>query len=92
MQLILGSEKFQEIVNEAVRHQLDAMSAAPAAPRFYSEAETLQILKVSRPTLCKYRKLGIVKASMVGRRLLFRQEDIEAAVTAIGEHKYRHAV
>jgi len=46
-----------------------------------NEKEARQYLKVSKSTLQKYRRDGIVPFSQVGRKIMFKKEDLDAFLT-----------
>lgn len=50
---------------------------------YYTRKETAKRLKISLPTLNEYTKQGIIVGNRLGRRVLYRQSDIESALKAI---------
>lgn len=49
----------------------------------YTREETAKRLSISLPTLNEYTKRGIIIGNRLGRRVLYKQSDIEAALKAI---------
>lgn len=48
-----------------------------------SRKETARILNISLPTLHLFTKEGIIRAYRIGNRVLYKQEDIENALSVI---------
>lgn len=48
-----------------------------------SRKETAKILSISLPTLHTFTKEGIIQAYRIGNRVLYKQEDIDNALTII---------
>jgi excisionase family DNA binding protein len=48
-----------------------------------SRKETARILSISLPTLHLFTKEGIIRAYRIGNRVLYKQEDIENALSVI---------
>jgi excisionase family DNA binding protein len=48
-----------------------------------SRKETARILNISLPTLHLFTKEGIIRAYRIGNRVLYKQEDIESALSVI---------
>jgi hypothetical protein len=79
----LTPEELGELVRvtvmEAVRPLL-ATANASTEVRYYTRNETAKKLGVSLATLWAYDREGILVASRVGRRVLYREGDIEQAL------------
>lgn len=72
-------ELVRESVTEAVLPLLSTIRK-PAEPRYYTRRETAQKLGVSLATLWAYDRAGVLTASRVGSRVLYREVDIEKAL------------
>lgn len=59
--------------------------------KLLTRKETATKLRITLPTLNLYTKQGVLKGLRVGYRVLYRAEDVEAAMKAIPTHKYRRA-
>jgi excisionase family DNA binding protein len=57
--------------------------------KYLSREEVCTILKITLPTLNTYTKKGIIKGSRIGTRVLYRNEDIQEALTDASGLKYR---
>jgi excisionase family DNA binding protein len=52
----------------------------PMQIRFCTVKETQQILKLSRPTIWKHTKTGVLTGYKLGKRVLYRFDELEAAI------------
>jgi hypothetical protein len=77
-------------VNEvatAIAEQLAPLFAAnkpqeiPTAEKYRTRKETATVLKVSLPTLNEYTKRNLIAGYRFGARVMYKQSDIEAALT-----------
>ena len=78
-----------EIIEEKLRefkpeHQIQSTN------EFITRREVCSRLKISLATLHSYTKDGILKGYRIGGRVLYRFEEVEAAVQAIQTTKYKH--
>lgn len=79
---------FTEIVNavrEAVReelaaHESDRPHVAPGGTQYLTVEDVTQRLQIGTTTLWQLRRDGKIKGFHVGRRVLFRPEDVDALV------------
>ncbi|CCH55580.1 hypothetical protein BN8_04847 [Fibrisoma limi BUZ 3] len=56
---------------------------------YYTRKITAKKLKISLPTLDDYTRRGIIRGCRVGRRVLYRPEDVDAALKEINSVKYQ---
>ncbi|HZW40426.1 MAG TPA: helix-turn-helix domain-containing protein [Ignavibacteriaceae bacterium] len=78
--LILRDD-LEQILSEIIRKEMSSVLQAQSRSNtededFISFNETLRLLKISRPTLFKHMKNGIVPYRKIGRRLLFPKQVI----------------
>lgn len=72
---------FLEALKEHINHQQPVTAKqAHTAVKYFTRKETADQLNVTLPTLNKYVKSGKIKCHKIGRRVLFRNEDIENAI------------
>ena len=76
------------IVERVTNKLLEAIK--PKEPRYYSRAETAQLLHVTLPTLARLTKEGLITAKKAGGRVLYEAEAIDAAVREQRTFKYKH--
>ncbi len=82
------------IINVIAERVADKLAEAmkPKEPRYYSRAETAQLLHVTLPTLARLTKEGLITAKKTGsRRVLYEAEAIDAAVKENRVFKYKRA-
>jgi excisionase family DNA binding protein len=81
---LLQSPEFQETLKAVVIQALNEFQPIPdPVPPLYSRRETCKRLRVSMPTLEKYIREGLIKASKLGNRILISGEAIDNALIAI---------
>lgn len=57
---------------------------------YLSRKEVAKTLQVSLPTLRQYVMRGIIQSHRIGKRILFKSQEVEKALTAVTMHnKYR---
>ena len=80
------------VINIIVERVTDKLLTAmkPKEPRYYSRAETAQLLHVTLPTLARLTKEGLITAKKAGGRVLYEAEAIDAAVKENRVFKYKH--
>ena len=60
--------------------------------KFLTRKETATRLRITLPTLNAYTKNGILKGQRIGYRVLYREEDVTAAIKEIPNRKYRRGL
>lgn len=55
----------------------------PSEEKLFTREQTAERLKVSLPTLNEYTKDGLIAANRFGRRILYKESDIQAALRKI---------
>ena len=81
--IFLTPEELSELVRESVAEAVKPLLSTirkPAESKYYTRQETSQKLGVSLATLWAYDRAGILTASRVGSRVLYREVDIEKAL------------
>jgi excisionase family DNA binding protein len=66
-------------------------SLALPAENLSTRQKTAKQLNISLPTLDDYTRRGIIRGCRLGRRVLYRPEDIEAALKEINSVKYQRS-
>ncbi len=62
----------------------------PQAEKYSTRKETAEILNVSLPTLNEYTKRKLITGYRFGVRVMYKQSDIEAALTKINYGREGH--
>lgn len=83
----LTQDDLTAIIRNAVRDELAGVQPEQK-PAFLTRAEAATMLHLTLPTLHAYTKSGVIKGRKVGRRVLYSEEDIKAAVQDIPTLKY----
>ena len=83
IQMLINSPELAGMIVESVKIGLDEYYFDKEKPAFYTELEACELLRITKQTLYKYRRQGIIKASRVGKRNLYSPENIQAAIVKI---------
>lgn len=57
--------------------------------KFISRQEVSKLLMISLPTLNEYTKIGWLNSYKLGKRVLYKTEEVLACVDKVATHKYR---
>lgn len=82
-QIILTPVPLNELVGEivrAVRADMGAASEPPPEERLLTRTETAKELHVTLPTLRRYTREGKVKGYRIGNRVLYKRNEVLAAL------------
>lgn len=66
------------VLKEQEKRQKPTALPTPIAREFYTAKETAERLRISKVTLWRYEKDGILKARRVGRRVLYDRESVDS--------------
>ena len=67
----LIDNKFSQIVNKPLTQN---------EPKFISRKEVAELLKITLPTLNVWTKSGILTSYRVGKRILYKSEEVEQSI------------
>lgn len=84
-QIVLSPVPLTDLVNEivrAVRADMDT-AAAPPPEELLTRQETAKQLHVTLPTLRDYTRRGYVKGYRIGNRVLYKRNEVLAALPQI---------
>jgi len=73
-------------VNACLRHYKPT-SKEPQPDKLITRQEAADILHITLPTLLSYTLNGKIKGYRIGRRVLYKRDEIDQAITAISTHK-----
>lgn len=74
-------EEFKQWIREAVSEVIEEKTIEPKQPKLYTRQETADILHVCLSSLYTFTKKGLIKKTMMGRRVFYKEEDIRDAVS-----------
>ncbi len=87
----LSPDELEDIIEKAVTKALD--NRDPSSPErkeeYLSRKETKNLLRISYPTLNKRSKEGKLQSYKIGGRVLYKQSEIEEAISPVKNQKYR---
>ena len=83
----ISEEEFKEIIRECVQTEIEKVSNTPSNKEDLIKAkEACVFLHISKVTLFKWLKEGIIKGYYLGTRLYLKKSELEEALTKKGEH------
>jgi excisionase family DNA binding protein len=81
-------EIFREVLDEKIKQKSEHKEIGKKLP-YLSRFEVAEILKISLPTLNNWSKSGIVQSYRIGNRILYKAEEIDQAIQAVKNLKYK---
>ncbi len=79
-----------DLVDEKIKAHKTQDNPNPQENKDYlSRSEVSKQLKISFPTLSKLTLEGVIKGYRIGRRVLYKPSEVEAALHQIGANKYK---
>ena len=88
----LGMKRALDSMNEVLvlyRNVIGNYRPLLDGERYLTDSETAKILKVSRRTLQEYRAHGILPYILLGRKVLYRESDLERVLESCYHPAYR---
>ncbi len=83
-------ERFSSIVDEKIKPFLPAVVAVGNSNEIYlSRIEVSKQLKISLPTLNNLTKKGVITGYRIGRRVLYKSDEIHGSLHLINANKYK---
>lgn len=74
-------EDFKLWIKEAIAEVIEEKTIEPKEPKLFTRQETAEILHVCLSSLDTYTMKGLIKKTMMGRRVFYKEEDIKDAVS-----------
>ena len=72
--------EIREIIKEEVGNNLTTSTELPKATRYCSRKDLKRELGLSDPTIIKYEKAGILNKLVIGTRVRYRRDEVDAAL------------
>jgi excisionase family DNA binding protein len=86
----ISFNRLEESFRKIIREELTGIQSSTGSElKFYSREEACSLLKICKSTLDEYVRKGVIKGSRFGRRILFSDTDIQAAIRDIPTTKYK---
>lgn len=88
----IAADDLEAMIDRAVTKAMNGIIEAnkPEAPTEYmTGADVCQLLHIVPVTLVNWRNSGKIKAYKVGRRVLYRKDEVEAALSEMTPLKYK---
>ena len=81
---------FKEIISDTLRDEIrNTISAKPSQEQYLTRKETAKLLQISLVTLWSWSKEGIIQSYTIGSRVRYKKSDIDNALKAKKNLKYR---
>ena len=87
----LTEEEFQAHLDAAIRSALENFTPQNEKVEYLTRKDVAAKLHISLPTLNEYSKTGKLKAYRINGRVLYRNDEIDAALTSVEPLKYRRS-
>lgn len=94
----LNIQEFKELLYETFEtkfkvlvqgNQVQSNQVQSNKPAYYSRSEVAKLLKISLPTLNEWSKQGIIQSYRIGKRVLYKTEEIENSLIEVENYKYK---
>ncbi|MBN3520710.1 helix-turn-helix domain-containing protein [Algoriphagus lutimaris] len=90
--ILTTKEELTGIINHSVKEALEKFrpipKEEPKTESYYSRKETAKRLQTSLVSLRSWTKAGLIKSHVIGGRVLYKESDIEAALTEVKTVKF----
>jgi excisionase family DNA binding protein len=90
--LVISTTDLKELLSNVVREAIDkkVLTEPKEEPlskeeKLFNRKETARKLRISLPTLGVYVKKGVITGHKIGARILFKESDIQTALTKINQ-------
>lgn len=87
--ITITEEEFQERLEAIFQKMLENYSPALPVIQYLTRNDVAKRLHISLPTLNEYTKSGKLKGYRINGRVLYKEDEINEALTAIKPLKYR---
>ena len=79
---------FREVLEEKIKKESKKKESCSRFA-YMNRFEVAKLLKISLPTLNNWSKSGIVQSYRIGNRILYKAEEIDQAIKAVKNLKYK---
>jgi len=81
--------KIEAIVEAKLSKNYSFRNKDDPSTKYLSRAEVARLLKISLPTLHEWTKSELLQSYKIGNRVLYKQEEVEKALTQSPTFKYK---
>lgn len=88
----INTEDLKKLFREVLKENLKQESSPKESTKriaYLNRFEVADLLKISLPTLNNWSKSGIVQSYRIGNRILYKAEEIDQAIKAVKNLKYK---
>lgn len=80
----LSENDLKQIISQCIKDELSTYFSSNKGAKsqldMLSMKDLCEQMKVSKPTIIKWTRLGLLKAHRIGRRVLYKREEIEKSL------------
>ena len=88
----MTEEELQNRLDKAFQKALKHQTPTVPETEYLTRSDVASKLHISLPTLREYSKTGKLKSYKINGRVLYKTDEIEAALTAVEPLKYRNSL
>ncbi len=88
----IDTDELKRIFKEVLEEKLGQESKSKESGRglaYLNRFEVAKLLNISLPTLNNWSKSGIIQAYRIGNRVLYKPDEIDQAIQAVKNLKYK---
>ncbi|MCX6262793.1 MAG: helix-turn-helix domain-containing protein [Bacteroidia bacterium] len=79
---------FREVLSETVKSEA-VQKNSERKINYLNRFEVVELLKISLPTLSNWTKEGILQSYRIGKRVLYREDEVNSSLHKVRNLKYK---
>jgi excisionase family DNA binding protein len=79
---------FKEVLSETVKSEA-VQKSSERKINYLNRFEVVELLKISLPTLSNWTKEGILQSYRIGKRVLYREDEVNSSLHKVRNLKYK---
>ena len=87
----LSEEKLFSKLREIISEEINKQSRPKASQEYKTKKEVATQIRSSLPTVDRLTASGVLKGYRVGRRILYKSDEVEQSLKEIHTLKYKHS-
>ena len=85
-------EEHYDKLRQIIREELSALNSKEPDLKYRTRKEVCKLLSISLPTLSEYTRTGIIIGKKIGSRILYEEENVQAAVRNVPVVKHKRVL
>jgi len=82
-------EKIGQLIDSRLSQAAPLNTDQNQSAKYFTRSEAAKLLKISLPTLGDYTKLGWLQSYKLGKRVLYKKEEVLTSIEKLATYKYR---